>query len=113
MTKIVPIQSEHIEGFHQALDQVAREKKYLVFDQAPDLDSTREYVMGNILTDNEFYRFLNKQEYVDSTGKNALHFYSLSNRSVYSSSPAVKSKILLPCCPPGDSSDASHLHTKR
>lgn len=46
--QILPIAEEHIEGFHAALDTVCREKKYLTFDQAPPLESTRAFVQGNI-----------------------------------------------------------------
>ena len=42
------IAPQHIEGFHRALDCVARERKYLAFLEAPPLDSTRKFVMDNI-----------------------------------------------------------------
>ena len=42
------IAPEHIEGFHHALDCVARERKYLAFLEAPPLASTRQFVMNNI-----------------------------------------------------------------
>lgn len=45
---IVPIAEEHIGGFHAALDIVAREKKYLTFTEAPPLESTRGFILGNI-----------------------------------------------------------------
>jgi RimJ/RimL family protein N-acetyltransferase len=45
---IVPITPEHIPGFWHALDVVARERKYLVFTEAPPIESTREFVMNNI-----------------------------------------------------------------
>jgi hypothetical protein len=35
---------QHIEGFHRALDCVARERKHLAFLEAPPLDSTRKFV---------------------------------------------------------------------
>jgi len=38
------ISAEHVEGFHRALDHVARERKY------PALAETREFVMNNIAT---------------------------------------------------------------
>jgi len=38
-------EAEHVEGFHRALDFVARERKYLAFLEAPPLDSTRQFVM--------------------------------------------------------------------
>jgi ribosomal protein S18 acetylase RimI-like enzyme len=46
--EIVPIKQEHIEGFHRALDFVARERLYLAFLEAPPLESTRAYVLNNI-----------------------------------------------------------------
>lgn len=46
--EIVPITQAHIEGFHRALDFVARERLYLAFLEAPPLESTRAYVLGNI-----------------------------------------------------------------
>ena len=45
---IAPIAAEHIEGFRDALDVVARERKYLAHLEAPPLDKVREFVMGNI-----------------------------------------------------------------
>jgi RimJ/RimL family protein N-acetyltransferase len=42
------IAPEHIEGFHHAVDCVARERKYLAFLEAPPLASTRQFVMNNI-----------------------------------------------------------------
>lgn len=46
--RIVPITERHIEGFHAALDRVAREHRYLVFLEAPDIDVTRGFVRTNI-----------------------------------------------------------------
>lgn len=48
MIKIVPIGLEHIEEFHTALDIVAREKKYLAWFEAPEIETTREFVKENI-----------------------------------------------------------------
>ncbi|HJZ45085.1 MAG TPA: GNAT family N-acetyltransferase [Hyphomicrobiaceae bacterium] len=45
---IVPIGEEHIEGFHAALDVVARERAYLAFLEAPPIEKTREFVSRNI-----------------------------------------------------------------
>jgi len=39
---------ELIEGFHRALDVVARERKYLAFLEAPPLEKTREFIMNNM-----------------------------------------------------------------
>jgi ribosomal protein S18 acetylase RimI-like enzyme len=46
--EIVPISQEHIEGFHRALDFVARERRYLAFLEAPPPESTRAFVLNNI-----------------------------------------------------------------
>jgi ribosomal protein S18 acetylase RimI-like enzyme len=45
---IVPIREEHIEGFHAALDVVARERAYLTFLEAPPIEEMRAFVRGNI-----------------------------------------------------------------
>jgi RimJ/RimL family protein N-acetyltransferase len=41
---IEPIQDKHIEGFHAALDAVCRERKYLLFLQAPPLEGLAEFI---------------------------------------------------------------------
>ncbi len=46
--EIVPIAEEHIEGFHAAVDIVAKEKKYLPVFEAPPIESTVEFVKNNI-----------------------------------------------------------------
>jgi ribosomal protein S18 acetylase RimI-like enzyme len=46
--EIVPIAQGHIDGFHRALDIVARERRYLAFLEAPPIESTRAFVLGNI-----------------------------------------------------------------
>jgi len=46
--RVLPISEEYIEGFHQCLDAVARERRYLAFLQAPPLESAREFVLSNI-----------------------------------------------------------------
>jgi ribosomal protein S18 acetylase RimI-like enzyme len=46
--EIVPIAADHIEGFHRALDFVARERRYLAFLEAPPIESTRAFVLDNI-----------------------------------------------------------------
>ena len=48
VVEIVPISQEHIEGFHRALDFVARERRYLAFLEAPPPESTRAFVLNNI-----------------------------------------------------------------
>jgi ribosomal protein S18 acetylase RimI-like enzyme len=46
--RVVPIAEEHIEGFHAALDSVCRERRYLLFLEAPPLEETRKFVRGNL-----------------------------------------------------------------
>ena len=46
--EIVPIAQGHIDGFHRALDIVARERRYLAFLEAPPIESTRAFVLNNI-----------------------------------------------------------------
>ena len=46
--RVVPIAEEHIPGFRAAVDSVARELRYLLLLEAPPLESTREFVKGNI-----------------------------------------------------------------
>jgi RimJ/RimL family protein N-acetyltransferase len=46
--KIAPIAPEHIEGFHRALDIVARERKYLTLLEALPLPQTSEFVLNLI-----------------------------------------------------------------
>jgi ribosomal protein S18 acetylase RimI-like enzyme len=46
--KIMPIAEEHIEGFYQCLDSVARERRHLAFVQAPPLESVRKFVLSNM-----------------------------------------------------------------
>jgi len=45
---IEPIARRHIEGFWQALDSVARERRYLAFLEAPPLVRARRFVLDNI-----------------------------------------------------------------
>ena len=46
--EIVPIAQDHIEGFHRALDFVARERRYLSFLEAPPLEQVGAFVLDNI-----------------------------------------------------------------
>jgi ribosomal protein S18 acetylase RimI-like enzyme len=46
--EIVPIAEHHIDGFHRALDIVARERRYLAFLEAPPIAATRTFVLDNI-----------------------------------------------------------------
>lgn len=49
---ILPIANEHIEGFHKALDTVAREREYLTMLEAFPLEDTRAFVLGMIAKGN-------------------------------------------------------------
>ncbi|MFT4184473.1 MAG: GNAT family N-acetyltransferase [Rhizobium sp.] len=42
--RILPIADEYVEGYHKALDTVARERKYLSLLQALPLEETRAFV---------------------------------------------------------------------
>ncbi|MBR0894141.1 GNAT family N-acetyltransferase [Bradyrhizobium tropiciagri] len=54
--EIVPIREEHAEGFHRALDTVARERRYLSFLEAPPAEATRAFIRDNI--DHGFPQFV-------------------------------------------------------
>ena len=45
---IAPISIENVESFHQCLDSVARERRFLGLVKAPPLEKTREFVFSNI-----------------------------------------------------------------
>jgi len=46
--EVVPIAEAHIEGFHAALDSVARERRYLYFLEAPALEDASKFVRNTI-----------------------------------------------------------------
>lgn len=46
--KIIPISEDYIDSFHECLDSVVRERRFLAGVQAPPIDSTREFVLSNI-----------------------------------------------------------------
>jgi ribosomal protein S18 acetylase RimI-like enzyme len=46
--EIVSITQDHIDGFHRALDIVARERRYLAFLEAPPIEAARAFVLDNI-----------------------------------------------------------------
>ncbi|EJT04821.1 N-acetyltransferase GCN5 [Rhizobium sp. CCGE 510] len=50
--RIEPIAAAHVDSFHNALDVVAREKKYLSMLEAAPLPQMREFVMGMIAKGN-------------------------------------------------------------
>ncbi len=48
MANIVPIAEEHVAGFHRCVDEVARERLYLAMLEAPPLEQSRQFVLGQI-----------------------------------------------------------------
>jgi RimJ/RimL family protein N-acetyltransferase len=46
--EIVPIEERHIEAYHEAVDSVARERRYLGRTEAPSLEDARAFVAANI-----------------------------------------------------------------
>jgi ribosomal protein S18 acetylase RimI-like enzyme len=48
MFRVVPMSEEYIDGFHEVLDGVARERRYLTFLEAPPLEEARRFVRRNI-----------------------------------------------------------------
>jgi RimJ/RimL family protein N-acetyltransferase len=39
---------EHIDGFHAALDRVAKERRYLTFLEAPPIEEARKFILRNL-----------------------------------------------------------------
>ena len=48
--RIVPLLPRHVRGFHEALDSVAREGRFLAMIEAPPLDAARRFVRNGIAT---------------------------------------------------------------
>ena len=46
--EIVPIERRHIAGFHQVLDGIARERRYLAYTEAPPMADVRRFVLNNL-----------------------------------------------------------------
>jgi ribosomal protein S18 acetylase RimI-like enzyme len=46
--QIVPITADHIAEFHQVLDAVAREQRFLAFLEAPPLEQLRLFALNSI-----------------------------------------------------------------
>ena len=46
--RVVPITEAHIDGFRATLDAVARERRYLLFLEAPPPEAVRKFVLENI-----------------------------------------------------------------
>nr|WP_245432472.1 GNAT family protein [Mesorhizobium loti] len=61
---IVPMAEVYIEGFHRALDTVARERRYLAFLEAPPLPATRDFVRSMIERRNPQFVAVAKDEVV-------------------------------------------------
>jgi ribosomal protein S18 acetylase RimI-like enzyme len=62
--QITRIAEEYIEGYHRCLDSVARERRYLAFVQAPPLESTREFVLSIIASDQTQFVALKDEDVV-------------------------------------------------
>src|SRR6266550_2713254 len=45
---IIPIAEEHIPSFREAVDSIARERKFLALLEAPPLEETRKFILSNI-----------------------------------------------------------------
>jgi ribosomal protein S18 acetylase RimI-like enzyme len=48
--RIIPIEEKYADGFHACLDAAAKEKKFLLFQEAPPIESTRSFVKENVET---------------------------------------------------------------
>jgi len=46
--EIVPIERRHIAGFHEVLDGVARERRWLAFVEAPPVPRVRSFVLNGL-----------------------------------------------------------------
>lgn len=46
--EIVPMAERYIEGFHGALDRVSKERRYLLFLEAPPPEDVRRFILGNL-----------------------------------------------------------------
>lgn len=64
MTRIVPITLELAAGYRQALDEVARERKYLRSLEAPPLDRSLAFVGNNIARANPHVVALDEDQVV-------------------------------------------------
>lgn len=62
--RIVPITEAYIKSYHDCLDSVARERRYLAFIEAPPLESTREFVRSNIARDIPQFVALNGEDVI-------------------------------------------------
>lgn len=46
--RVVPMAEQYIDGFHAALDLVSKERRYLLFLEAPPPDDVRRFVLSNL-----------------------------------------------------------------
>jgi ribosomal protein S18 acetylase RimI-like enzyme len=46
--EIVPIERRHIAGFRDVLDEVARERRWIAFLEAPPMHQVRRFVLDNL-----------------------------------------------------------------
>jgi RimJ/RimL family protein N-acetyltransferase len=46
--RVVPITEAHVDGFYAVLDAVARERRYLLFLEAPPPEAVRKFALENI-----------------------------------------------------------------
>jgi RimJ/RimL family protein N-acetyltransferase len=61
---IEPIWEEHIVGYHQAVERVARERKYLARTEAPSIEDTRAFTTENMARGNPHYIAVNGSQVV-------------------------------------------------
>ncbi|WP_158808648.1 GNAT family N-acetyltransferase [Beijerinckia sp. L45] len=69
-----PDSGEHVESYQRALDEVARERKYLALLEAPPLPHTRAYVRSNIEIGNPFFVAVANEDVVGWCNINRLPF---------------------------------------
>ena len=62
--EIIPIGQDHIDGFHRALDFVARERRYLAFLEGPPIEMTRAFVLDHIKRGHPQYVAISADEVV-------------------------------------------------
>ena len=62
--EIIPIAETHIQGFWNAVDYVARERKYLAFLEAPPIESTEKFIKTNLENDNSQFVVLAEDKLV-------------------------------------------------
>src|SRR3954464_7629220 len=81
--QIVPITQDHIDGFHRALDIVARERRYLAFLEAPPIEQTRAFVLDNVKRGYPQFVVLSAGDVVGWCDVTPLDRPSLAHRGVF------------------------------